>query len=172
MQTKFIAAALFAASAYGANVARQDLGDIVTSVVQGEVSSVVNEATSRIGSLTSGIPSNWAEATSKIANIDDRIESKYSSVTGWNSISSDLHNAIASGTGGVAAFFSTQTAVASSVAASIKSDADAAIISAVATSTASATGGATPSASGNAAPRMMVGSVMGVVGVIAGVAML
>lgn len=149
------------------------VGDATSSVASAGhsiASKITGGAASVATDFATGVESNWAQATSKINAIDDKIESKYSSVAGWGSISSDLHNAIASGTKGVAAFFSTQTAIAGSAASSINSDVASAIIAAVTTT--STAGGASPSTSGNAAPRMMVGSVVGVVGVIAGVALL
>ncbi|KAF8542745.1 hypothetical protein BDD12DRAFT_802664 [Trichophaea hybrida] len=185
MQTKFIALALLSAtSVFGANIQQRqnqpnlsDAFSVVGSVVQGKATAGASSLASHIASITSvggakasaAIYSHWSQATSAIESIDNRIDRKYSSITGYTDIESNLRSAIAGGTSNVAAFFSTQTAVAASAASSIQGDVAAAIISAATASENAPSASASTSGNAATAPRVAAGAVAGVVGILAGI---
>jgi hypothetical protein len=132
------------------------------------LASITSAGESHLSKATGAIASHWSQATSAIESIDSHIDSKYKSITGYSNIESDLRSAIAGGTSNVAAFFSTQTAIAGSAASSIEGDVAGAIISA-ATASASAPSASASSSSAAGAPRVAAGAIAGVVGILAGI---
>ena len=161
--------------------------EIITSAVAADIStrvanfnsaasSIQGDFTSKVGSkadaITSGIASLNSAATARVgadySKITQGLDSKWSTVKGWTSVKDDINSAVAKGTTAVDAFFATQKAIASDKASAIKADAASSLNAAASSLTATPVGtAATTSASAGAGNKVVVGTAVGLVGLLA-----
>ncbi|KAI5780388.1 hypothetical protein EDC01DRAFT_633264 [Geopyxis carbonaria] len=127
-----------------------------------DVSSLKSEASG----LKSDVSSALASATAGAAGIFSDINSKYSSVKGWNTFASDVSSIGLTNTESLFGYLMTQTAIPKSAAASVTSD----FMAAAATATGGSASGSAAQASATGAANANGVALGGIMAAAAGVA--
>lgn len=163
-----IDAATSAAAAAGADI------KTAASNAASVASSLGSKATSAAAAGAAAVTSKAAAEASEISSKFNSIESKWKTYDGWESFKSDYSSRKAEGSAALNSYLATQQVLPSTAVAAAASDLAARITAPFSSGTPAATGGAAASGSGSdgdsgaTAPRMTMGAVMGVVGIVVG----